>query len=315
MILLRKAAVAPAAPPAAGRLSVRGRGRKPQRIPRQTSVHTLAQEVEVDMARAILAALKKQQERVNISELAKLIPTASPEEIYAAASAGGTEAMAVQLQALEMDAMQRAGDLAGRLIRGPNVVIDLGRPSVADWLREHTGELITDISDKSREAVRLLLESGVQSGRHPYRMAKDIKRVVGLTPRDGAAVSRRINTLMAQGIPEEKAIAAGDKYAAKLLGKRAENIARTESLTAVNHGRTELWEQLKESGALPANVEVQWLTGDDERVCPACGPLHLMRQPLGQPWSSEDFTVDAPPLHPQCRCTTALIEPGEEENL
>jgi len=260
--------------------------RRGRRIPRQTATFTIAKDLDRKMGRATLQALKLMRGRVSLAEIAALVPTASPDEIYRVASAGGAQAMTVQLQPLTMDGIQRSGDAAGRQVPGPNAVIDLGRPAVAAWVKDHAAEFLTNVN--------------ATQGRHPMRMAKDIKGAVGLNKPQAQALINRRKTLEAAGMRADLVEKKVAKYEAKLLRQRAQTIARTESMKAVNTGRRLLWEQLKEDGALPANVEQQWLTGDDERTCIYCSPLHLTRQPLGNTWSSGPYTVAAPPLHINC---------------
>jgi hypothetical protein len=52
-----------------------------------------------------------------------------------------------------------------------------------------------------------------------------------------------------------------------------------------------------------ANVQVVWLTRNDERVCPICRPLH------GNKWSLFDPTIPIPPFtsHQRCRCRLVII--------
>lgn len=253
-------------------------------VPRQTATYTIADRYERRMARKVLQALKAQRERINIRELAKVVETAFPDEVYRAASAGGSEALAVQIQADQMEALKAGGDAAGRAAAGPNVVIDLSRPGVAEWLKVHTAEFVTRIDDTQREAVRQILERGLLGGRHPMRISKDIKEHIGLTGPQEAALEKYRDRLRIEGRPAAQVERMAARYEEKKLKERAVMIARTESMSAVSQGRAELWGQLAESGALPATVEREWETARDERVCPICGPMHRQSAPLGVPW-------------------------------
>ena len=312
---IRKVEGTATAAPRGAAFQSRPASRRGPRIPRQNAAFTVAKDLDKRMARKVLAALKGMKRRVNLGQIASIVGTASPDDVYRAASAGGAEALAVNLQADTLEGIQAAGDAAGRQVRGPNVVIDLGRPAVMQWAADHAAELVTNINTTQREAVKLIIEDGLSRGRHPMRMAKDIRGAVGLNRVQAQALINRRASMEAAGKPAAQIDKALARYEAKMLRRRAITIARTESMKAVNTGRRLLWEQLKEDGALPAVVEQQWLTGEDERVCPYCGPLHLMRQPIGRSWTSGPYTVKSPPLHVNCRCSLALLEPGEEENL
>jgi HK97 family phage portal protein len=75
---------------------------------------------------------------------------------------------------------------------------------------------------------------------------------------------------------------------------RANRIARTEVLKASNEATLQAYIQ---SDVVDAK---EWLTAFDERTSEECAELDGEVQPLGK-----DFTggIDAPPLHPNCRCT------------
>lgn len=75
---------------------------------------------------------------------------------------------------------------------------------------------------------------------------------------------------------------------------RAETVAITETTTAISLGERDVVDRMKELGV---EIDALWITKQDERVCPVCGPLH--NQSMSQ-WEN-DFPV-GPPAHPRCRC-------------
>jgi HK97 family phage portal protein len=77
-------------------------------------------------------------------------------------------------------------------------------------------------------------------------------------------------------------------------GYRAQMIARTETAQAYSYAN----EQALEATGVVS--EYQWLTAQDERVCPICGPLHGERRKTGQQYSSGLKPAFA---HIQCRCS------------
>ena len=83
-----------------------------------------------------------------------------------------------------------------------------------------------------------------------------------------------------------------DKGVWPSLEKRSVVVARTEILRASNQGAKYIYET-------HGVKRVIWLTADDERVCPICGPLHKRMFPIDQ------IPFGAPPAHPQCRCFIA----------
>lgn len=80
---------------------------------------------------------------------------------------------------------------------------------------------------------------------------------------------------------------------------RAEMIAVTETTRSVVQGEREaVWQMQKESGLRMIPI---WLTAQDDRVCPICGPRHK------QVIEGSNF----PPAHPRCRCGVAYEYPKE----
>lgn len=81
---------------------------------------------------------------------------------------------------------------------------------------------------------------------------------------------------------------------------RAEMIAVTETTRAVVEGERAAVDRLAEiTGERMIPV---WLTMNDERVCPICGPRHKQMITDGM----------YPPAHPRCRCEVAYQYPKKE---
>jgi hypothetical protein len=252
-------------------------------------------------------ALLTLQNRIQIAPIARAIVEANVEQVIAAARVDNVRDIVAAFAAELPEAVRAGGEQAARelgithkaVIR--KQVFDLGRPHIAAWLYDHAGELLVQITDKSREAVRRVIEDGVLNGRHPTQMAKDVKKVVGLHRRQADAVLRRRKALEAAGVPATRVQEISDKYAERLLNQRARVIARNESLVAVNRGRYALWNQLVEDGALDAAQEQRWDTAADEGVCEICGPMNGQRRKLNEPFTTgTGGIVDHPPAHVQC---------------
>ncbi|GAJ12411.1 unnamed protein product, partial [marine sediment metagenome] len=77
-------------------------------------------------------------------------------------------------------------------------------------------------------------------------------------------------------------------------GYRAVRIARTETIAASNQGALQAYDQ---SGVVEKK---EWYCAIDERTCEECSAMHGEVVKLHDNFSGG---VDAPPLHPDCRCT------------
>lgn len=69
------------------------------------------------------------------------------------------------------DAFKRGGQFEAKEAR---ISFDLHNESAERWLREHSSDLITNITEQQREAIREVLESGMRQGLNPRRTALDI---------------------------------------------------------------------------------------------------------------------------------------------
>ena len=112
-------------------------------------------------------------------------------------------------------------------------------------------------------------------------------------------------------------------YALKLKRLRANTIARTEMSFAYNRGILGAVDAYKKAGWISNLVVLvkEWLTAEDERVCPFCGPLDgTIVGFAGGSYIPAKFvtvggeviprtlpSVPAPPAHPQCRCSIAVL--------
>lgn len=91
------------------------------------------------------------------------------------------------------------------------------------------------------------------------------------------------------------------------LNQRAEVIGDSESWNAKQQGKQIAWLYAQRQGFIPSTATREWITADDERVCPSCGPLHKVELPV-----AEQFDIPnvgkfwSPPVHPRCRCDVRL---------
>jgi hypothetical protein len=128
----------------------------------------------------------------------------------------------------------------------------------------------------------------------------------GLTVRYADAVVNRAARLVRQN-PDISAVdlkRKADQYGAKLRRSRARTIARTELMRASNQGRLQgMWQAADQGLVDPTLAKKQWVTSSFD-VCPICVPLNGVtvgiRDSFGPPGQ-------APPAHPNCRCTVRML--------
>jgi SPP1 gp7 family putative phage head morphogenesis protein len=184
------------------------------------------------------------------------------------------------------------------------------------WVEERAGWLIREIVAQQEANVRRILFRSFEQGLRGPAILKQIEEEVGLLEREQRAVERRFQTSLEAGVPREIAERQRGRYAKRLLRKRAERIARTETIEAQAQGRNDSWQLAREEGLMPDDTLREWVAAmPSDRTCPICRQLDGQRVALGEPYDSAVLgtTVQRPPAHPQCRCTEILVFPGQEE--
>jgi hypothetical protein len=136
------------------------------------------------------------------------------------------------------------------------------------WADRHAAELVTGISETTRE---------------------DINNAVA--------------SLLETGDWEDS---FGDILAAVGDDDRALLIARHESMTAVSEGQREAWDQAVEEGLLTGDEKRTWIVTPDDALCPICDGLDGQTASLDGTYTSDGEEYDGPPAHVACRCTEGL---------
>ena len=84
--------------------------------------------------------------------------------------------------------------------------------------------------------------------------------------------------------------------------------ARTEIIASAHQGQKEAWQQAVDEGLLDSSeTNREWITTDDDRLCPICEPMNGQIVGLGEAFLDGDGEdVEEPPVHPNCRCTVGI---------
>ncbi|MCK5160390.1 MAG: phage portal protein, partial [Candidatus Aureabacteria bacterium] len=160
-----------------------------------------------------------------------------------------------------LKAMQRGANKAVSELK-LGISFSLEDPEAITFLKDYANLLSQSKYKQIREHIRGLLIRGLQEGKGAFSVAKDLEKHYGI------------------------------QY------KRAENIARTEVMRAMNWSRRHMYEK---SGLVKAK---QWLVTWDDRLCPICRPMANKTAGLQDYFVTEEgLRVLEPPVHPQCRCT------------
>jgi len=264
------------------------------------------------MERVFLDAFLTSQDEVTLSDLASAIELG---DLARAEAVVDWEKFDEQLRPAVREILQtlvgEAGKLAARAL-GRKLKItarfDLLNPRAVQFIREHTGELITQISEESRQAIRSIVRRAFEEGKPPAAQARKIRQYIGLTERQMHAVENYWRRLTEEGLRSARRVdEMTENYAKRLLRDRAKMIARNETLTAANAGQHESWLQAADAGLIdPGKFQREWITTPDDRICNLCLEMDGKLAPIDAPFDTPAGSIMRPPLHVQCRCAAGL---------
>ncbi len=187
-----------------------------------------------------------------------------------------------------------------------SVSFDLVNPKAVAWADQHTGEMVTQVSSQTRKAIRATIRDALNDGASPEEVARRVRALIGLTERDALAVGRLRTELEESGRTGEQIDRQTARYAQRLLRRRAETIARHETMQAANRGQEGLWQQAVDDELLVASEwQRVWMIARDERTCKVCRPLDGKHAPMLS--GSFPGGISGPPAHVICRCVTGLV--------
>lgn len=173
--------------------------------------------------------------------------------------------------------------------------------TVKVWTDTQGGKLIVDLSAAQYGSAHALIQQQITWGvTSPYLMAQRLKPIVGLTIREGMALSKVMAVLIGEGLPASVVNLQVDKYAKILHNNRAMRIARTEISSSYGFGQWDSVKQARDGGWLPGEPEKDWIAGGIN-PCAICeenegeGPI-----PIDHEFASGH---DHNPAHPQCECS------------
>lgn len=249
--------------------------------------------------REFLDAVKRVADRIDVDQVAELLRQGrAAQALDLVNSALVAEEMA-PVSATVTDAVIEAGKDAAAIVNevpalsGGQFVFGITNPATIAQLRDYEFSTIKQIAASTRNQVAEVIRAGVADGQNPKQTAVDIKQFVGLTDRQtravlnfrralsespGDALMRQlrdkrfdgtVNRAAANGKPlsGEQIDRMVDRYRERYLKFRAETIARTEAIRAVNFGNVTSWRQAIDAGKLPgATVIKRWVYTADSRT-------------------------------------------------
>lgn len=174
------------------------------------------------------------------------------------------------------------------------------------------------LGDYFNETSAQALAEGYQAllnRRVPAQLALDTAlNAYGLT-------SRQMRAYVAmEGVPKQKVSSINPldlkrkakEFVGRALRDRFKVFAKEEMFKAEQHAHQLVWMFENRSGRLPPGTKRMWITADDEKVCPLCGPLHKKKVDVEEPFVTKTGEkIWTPGLHVNCRCSVRLWVPHD----
>jgi len=286
------------------------------------------------------STILRHQARLNLDQLRNAIARGQLSSIEAAID---PTRLQMVLEKSTRDTLRRAAQEGGQISSaalkraGLQASFNAVHPNVVHYAQTQAARLVTNIPDDLRAAIRTvtalgaagqltveeqasILKSAIGLPRHqlqaPLRFGEDLRagNLGAAARRFTAAEKQMIRSRIAQGTVTPAFIQQMQGiYSERLIAARAETIARTETLAAINHGVHESWRQSVAEGDLPKTARRMWILTPDERLCPICAEIPGlnpdgvgMEEAFDTP---EGPVMDPPAPHPNCRCSVGLIFP------
>lgn len=198
-------------------------------------------------------------------------------------------------------------------------------------------KLVSTLSTEIQAGVKTFLTAGLRNGVNPRVTAVDLRQIVGLTPKQTQSIAnyRGLLTGGQKGQPYMEALSRAtrdkrfdrailnaitdksplkpdqvarqlERFETRLLNRRAETIARTETMDALYRAHMLRWQQAVDAGKIKeSELRRFWHVAKDERVCPICAAIPgLNPEGVGfhEPFQTPEGELDGPTAHPNCRC-------------
>ena len=304
-----------------------------------------AEGMDPQIARAFIAAIETMRLRIPAEEIARLIERRDFTTLENAFSSHFTstewrpygEAITRAVLAGVKATSETQGVINGAQ---EDFEIRLGlNPRLEQFALTMTSTRIREIDQTTRDTIRQVLQSGTTAGDDPFAIARRIRGSIGLTTRQEAAVNnyermlraldptvldrklrdRRSDASVGRAIANDKALTDAqvrsltDRYRDRYVKYRANVIARTESIRAVQGAQWELFQDMINKGQIDARqVRRTWITTNDGHVRNAHVQIPVMN-PRGVGQAESFASPLGPILYPgdpsalaantiQCRC-------------
>lgn len=262
----------------------------------RAQIEALLAKLEPSLRKAFRDAIESWRDSF---DLTALIAALERGDIAAAVSIANIQPAALNgfLRAHEL-AFDAAGTLETATLR-LNLIFNARHLSGERYLRQFGATFVTGVTDDVKETLRVVLTDSLSRGQGAKAAAREAREFIGIAASQAQAAlnlrrkletdpkvllsefeadsyklrDKRLDGIVRRAARDGKPVAAKDvdkiveAYKNRAIRWRSENIARTETLGAVNAGKHESYVQAVDSGKVPASaVRKVWNTAHDKRV-------------------------------------------------
>jgi hypothetical protein len=277
--------------------------------PSYAAIQRIADHLAPAMRRQFLDAVRQLQGRISVEDLARAVAQGHvTPQIAETIDAHLPNALAPAIETVnrvfEAAAVATAAQVSTQFKLSAR--FDTTNPFMVEAAGENAARMVTGVTEETQGAIRRVISRAFTDGIDAEAAGRLIRPMVGLTERQALAVLNYHSELVDSGLTTDRVHALATRYSGKLLNQRALTIARTETMAASNAGQHASWDQAVEDGYLPPDAFKKWIVTPDDRLCRRCLVLQGQQVPMGQPFSTDRGPLDAPPLHPNCRCAMVI---------
>lgn len=263
---------------------------------------------------------------------------------------GVSDTMPASLRAnfdrLFRDAMRAAAEATARTapVSLGQVRFDRTNPKALAFARRHLSQWVTEVTDTQRRAIRREIARGFRDQRTVRETGVALRKVIGLTDSQAQTVGRfrreHLPDMNARAVDGRRLLSTqrkrlrqlqsrfptaetpftpaeirklSEKYRQRIVARRAQSIAQTETIRASAAGQEAMWDQMADRGLVKRDLmRVHWVVTKDSRTecsCLSIPQLNPKGVPLGGSFKMRDcktgeiHKVRRPgDPHPRCRC-------------
>lgn len=292
--------------------------------PEWKALHRVADRHSGRMGRMFLAAVRKVRDALDEQELIDALTMGSEDAVIGAVAFDTRFNLDSELTPLYREVSIEGAEASARVFNrhrqrnagrfaqpepGARLVFDDRHPFSIIAARQETADLVREISEDQRNAIRATLARSFELGRTHKRTAQIIRRRIGLTTRQVETLERAAARMIARGATDEQVERFLKRRSARALRLRSLNIARTETIRASHIGQLESWRQAEREGLIEkATVKRVWIVTPDDRLdLIVCAPMADQSVDFDEAFETGlGDHVMTPPAHPQCRCSVRL---------